>query len=188
MLNLAHEFVHKSPVSPDSLLFDGTTYDLPWDGLRITESPDAPVLPSLDHAMFLINSVQFHCAQIFHLFDEESFMAELYEFYADPAPQVMGASLFYIHLLLIIAFGKALVNQDNQQRKPPGIEFFSKALQILPDVHVLVRTPAISTEILCCVSLFFQCLDHRNSAYNYVCFLPSFHALLTLTPTRSVRP
>ncbi|KAM0351111.1 hypothetical protein ACHAPU_002895 [Fusarium lateritium] len=152
-----------------SLLFDGSAYDLGWDGSRITPPPDPPIMPSLDHAVFLINSVKFHCGQLFHLFDEETFMGYLHEFYADPNSHIAAADLRYIHLLLILAFGKAFSENNNYQAKrPPGADYFVTALRLLPSIHILVYEALISTEILCCIALYFESLDYRHSSHGFI--------------------
>ncbi|KAF5670057.1 positive activator of transcription [Fusarium heterosporum] len=167
-LSLTHEYIHQSPIATDSLLFDGSAYDLGWDGSRITPPPEPPIMPSLDHAVFLINSVKFHCGQLFHLFDEETFMAYLHEFYADPNSHITAADLRYIHLLLILAFGKAFSENNNYQAKrPPGADYFVTALRLLPSIHILVYEPLISTEILCCIALYFESLDYRHSSHGF---------------------
>ncbi|EGU76664.1 hypothetical protein FOXB_12826 [Fusarium oxysporum f. sp. conglutinans Fo5176] len=145
------------------------SYDLGWDGSRITPALDPPVMPSLDHAVFLINTVKFHCGQLFHLFDEETFMAYLHEFYADPSSHIAAADLPYIHLLLILAFGKAFAENNNYQAKrPPGADYFVTALRLLPSIHILVYEPLISTEILCCIALYFESLDYRHSSHGFI--------------------
>ncbi|KAF4339946.1 positive activator of transcription [Fusarium beomiforme] len=169
VLSLTHEYIHQSPISVDNLLFDGLAYDLGWDGSRITPTLDPPVMPSLDHAVFLINTVKFHCGQLFHLFDEESFMGYLHEFYANPSRHIAAADLPYIHLLLILAFGKAFAETNNYQAKrPPGADYFVTALRLLPSIHILVYQPLISTEILCCIALYFESLDYRHSSHGFI--------------------
>ncbi|KAL9561530.1 hypothetical protein ACKAV7_014377 [Fusarium commune] len=169
VLSLTHEYIHQSPISVDNLLFDGLAYDLGWDGSRIAPALDPPVMPSLDHAVFLINTVKFHCGQLFHLFDEETFMAYLHEFYADPSSHIAAADLPYIHLLLILAFGKAFAENNNYQAKrPPGADYFVTALRLLPSIHILVYEPLISTEILCCIALYFESLDYRHSSHGFI--------------------
>ncbi|KAF4442345.1 hypothetical protein F53441_11773 [Fusarium austroafricanum] len=169
VLSLTHEYIHQSPISVDNLLFDGLAYDLGWDGSRVTPALDPPVMPSLDHAVFLINTVKFHCGQLFHLFDEETFMAYLHEFYADPSSHISAADLRYIHLLLVLAFGKAFAENNNYQAKrPPGADYFVTALRLLPSIHILVYEPLISTEILCCIALYFESLDYRHSSHGFI--------------------
>lgn len=110
--------------------------------------------------------MKFRCGQLYHLFDEDDFMRRLHEFYSDPGPTPTG--LWYTHFLIIIAFGKGFVQQKRQGTRPAGSEYVVKALQHFPDMNVLYREPLVSTEILCCLSLYLQCLDFRGSAHNYV--------------------
>lgn len=147
------------------LLFDGSAYDLPWDGSRSLPDSNTPIIPSQDYAILLINVVKFHCAQLVHLFDEDEFNANLDAFYANEDDGVWKESLWYIHFLLIIAFGKAFVQHKFQSSRPPGADFFIQALQLLPDTNRLCREPIMAIEILCCISLYMQALDFRNAAH-----------------------
>ncbi|KAL4764818.1 Zn(II)2Cys6 transcription factor [Aspergillus foveolatus] len=168
ILGMTHEHLYHSPLPTDSLLFEGSTYDLGWDGLRTTVYAEAPIVPTLDYSIYLINAVKFHAGQLYHLFDEGTFMGGLYAFYEDPQQQMATDGLWYIHYLVIVALGKALVVQRNRDARPPGCEFFARALQLLPDTTHLARDSIIATEILCGVALYLQALDHRNSAYNFI--------------------
>ncbi|KAE8353459.1 hypothetical protein BDV28DRAFT_157005 [Aspergillus coremiiformis] len=168
ILSMTHDHLYNSPLPTGSLYFDGSAYDLGWDGTRNTISQDIPMAPPLDFSIYLMNAVKFHAGQLFHLFDEESFMAGLYAFYENPDHQMAHSGLWYIHYLLILAFGKAFVVQRNQGSRPAGCEFFTKALQLLPDTTYLSRDPIIATEILCCIALYLQSLDFRSAAHNYI--------------------
>lgn len=165
---MTHEALYKSPLPPDSLLFEGSTYDLGWDGSRISVDQIPLIVPTLDHSIYLIDAVKFHAGQLFHLFDEGTFMDGLYAFYENPQQETATPSLWYIHYLVVIAFGKALSVNWNRGGRPPGREFFTKALQLLPDSTLLSRDAVNATEILCCISLYLQSLDFRNSAHNFV--------------------
>jgi hypothetical protein len=167
ILSLAHQHAYQEALSPEALLFDEMTYELPWDGLRTTPGPDVPIVPTRDHTMYLINAVKFRCGQLYHLFEEGEFMASLQEFYSGDG-HTMTNSLWYIHFLLILAFGKGFVQPKAQGKKPPGVGYFVKALQLLPDPGALYRDPMVATEILCCIALYSQSIDCRTSAHNYV--------------------
>lgn len=181
ILSMTHEHVYHAPLQTDSLIFDGTTYDLGWDGTRTTVYQEAPIVPTLDYSIYLINAVKFHAGQLYHLFDEGTFMGGLYSFYEDPQQQMSLDTLWYIHYLVIIALGKALIVQRNRDTRPPGCEFFTRALQLLPDSTHLSRDSTIACEVLCCVALYLQSLDHRNSAHNFVrTYPPMFIWLLTV--------
>ncbi|CAP91208.1 Pc13g01390 [Penicillium rubens Wisconsin 54-1255] len=167
VLSLAHQHLYQDVLPTESLIFDETTYELGWDGLRTTPSLDFPVVPTRDHTMYLINAVKFRCGQLYHLFEEDVFMSSLQQFYSGDG-QSMTNSLWYIHFLLILAFGKGFVQPKAQGRKPPGVSYFVKALQLLPDPTALYRDPTLGTEILCCIALYYQCVDFRTSAHNYI--------------------
>ncbi|KAK7228238.1 hypothetical protein V2G26_000408 [Clonostachys chloroleuca] len=168
IMSLTHEYVHGTPIAPTTLLFDGSAYDLGWDGARVNHPFDHAPLPSLDHAIFLINNVKFHCSQLFHLFDEESFMKYLYDYYSHPTPKTGTPDLQFIHLLVILAMGKALGGSTFQSDIPPGSEYFVMAIQRMPSFHALFGQPILLTEVLCCIALYFQCLDHRHASHAFI--------------------
>ncbi|EAA57671.1 hypothetical protein AN6030.2 [Aspergillus nidulans FGSC A4] len=121
ILGMTHENLYHSPLPTDSLLFEGSTYNLGWNGLRTTVYAEALVVPTLDYSIYLINAVKFHAGQLYHLFDEGTFMGGLYAFYEDPQQQMTTGGLWYIHYLVIIALGKALVVQRNRDTRPRDI-------------------------------------------------------------------
>ncbi|TQN67216.1 Proline utilization trans-activator, partial [Colletotrichum shisoi] len=162
---------HESPEIP--LNVDAQAFRLDWPSSRNvasqTTTPTADI-PSLDYALYLTNTVKFHLGQTYHLFDEEGFMAGLHDFYRrGPSTEPPAdARLWYIQFLLIMAFGKALLVPGNPAQTPPGSGLVTRALELLPDVHGLYRDPVLSVEILCCLALYLQSVDHRNSAYTYI--------------------
>lgn len=175
LLSMAHERLYNAPLPTNSLLFDGVTYDLGWDGTRTEIRLEPPMVPTLDFSLFLINAVKFHAGQLFHLFDEASFMGVLYSFHESPQAQMIANPLWYVHYLLILAFGKAFVVQKSRDNRPSGCEFFTKAMQLLPDTSYLTRDPMTATEILCCVALYYQALDYRSAAFTFVSPLADGH-------------
>ncbi len=168
-MNLVHEHTHKSPLPGADLLFDGSAYDLPWDGSRSVPDSSAPTIPSKDYAVFLINAFKFHCGQLVHLFDEDEFQANLDAFYSRSDNRAWKESLWYIHFLLIIAFGKSFVQPKHHDSRPSGAHFFVHALRLLPDTTYLCQEPVVAAEILCCKAVYLQALDSRNAAYVTVC-------------------
>ncbi|CAG8935031.1 unnamed protein product [Penicillium salamii] len=125
-------------------------------------------LPSLDYAIYLTNTVQFHIAQLYHLFDQTLFMNGLHKFYESDVPEPPQSKLWYIQYLLIISFGKTFLIQTSAEGIPPGAVFFARAMKLLPGIPGLLDDPLLSVEILCAAALYLQCLDHRNSAYVYL--------------------
>ncbi|ENI01672.1 hypothetical protein COCC4DRAFT_75012 [Bipolaris maydis ATCC 48331] len=159
VLNVVHQHIRRTPLPGTDFLFDGSAYDLPW------LKTNAPVIPSIDYAIFLVNAVKFHCGQLVHLFDEEEFNAKMYAFYGNAEPNKLQGGLWYVQFLLIIAFGRTLVQRKHQASKPPGADFFVHALQLLPDTSRLCREPLLASEILCGIALYLQALDSRNAAH-----------------------
>lgn len=159
-----------SPESPEvPMNFDGNSYDINWP---ITDQPviiSRDDLPSLDYALYLINTVKFDVCQTYHLFDEERFMQQLQEFYNRPKPDLKRTDkLWCIQFLVVLAFGKAFLLQASTEGSVPGCDFFSRAVALLPSINVLFQQPLVSIEILCSISLYLQSVDHRNSAFTYV--------------------
>lgn len=171
VLAMAHEKVVHTPLSPENLLFEGKSYDLGWNGVRQSPSVpqnDPPVLPSADYATYLISAVKFHCGQLYHLFEEEKFMQQFTTFQQDPTQKSQLSSLWYIHYLLILAFGKAFVAQSSKGSKPPGADLFVHAMELMPEFAFYNTDPIEAIQVLCCAALYLHCLDFRGAAYRKV--------------------
>lgn len=173
---MAHEKVLGAPLPPENLLFEGKSYDLEWDGERRLSSPtqaEIPALPSADFATFLINAVKFHCGQVFYLFEDERFTQQFAQFQTDSAKAIETSRLWYIHYLLILAFGKAFVAPcDSRSRKPPGAELFVHAMTLMPEFSFYDADPIEEIQVLCCAALYLHCLDFRGAAYCMVRYYP----------------
>jgi hypothetical protein len=149
-------------------MFDGKVYILDWSS---NSAGGQPVLPNIDYAIHLVNMVKFHCSPMFHLFDEEAFMEGVHAHYKGEGRQTgLVQQLWFIHFMLILAFGKALTTggKSNKSNQPPGAAFFMHAIRLLPNMTVLWDEPVEGAEILCCIALYLHCIEHRGSAYNYV--------------------
>lgn len=175
---------HDSPEMP--LNPDGHALTLSWPSVGGVGPLSMERLPSLDYALYLTNTVKFHLGQMYHLFDEKTFMQDLHRFYnqgprREPLPE---RRLWYIHYLLIMAFGKALLSGCVGEQ-PVGSEFSARAIELLPDSFGLYQDPILSIEILSCLALYLQSIDHRNSAYLYVSENPNpiRHLAVTLPLT-----
>lgn len=97
-------------------------------------------------------------------------MRGLHDFYTKGANQepTTDTRLWYIQFLLVMAFGKALLLPAAPGESPPGGGLVSRALELLPDNPGLYQDPILSVEILCCLALYMQSVDHRNSAFTYI--------------------
>ena len=148
--------------------FDANAYDVQWGSPQIPVLPNKDDLPSLDHALYLSNTVKFRICQMFDLFDEAEFMKELHEFYTEPSEKLRCSKMWCIKYFLIVAFGKAFLERSTKPTSPPGSTYFIQAMNLLPNSEDLYREPIIAIEILCMVSLYLQSSDMRRSAYSYV--------------------
>lgn len=168
---MSHEQILGQPLSSQNLHFQSEAYDIGWDGSRADPSClplDSTTLPTADHAIYLINAVKFHVGQMFHLFDEESFMRSFSIFHTPSADKSGLMPLWYTHYLLILAFGKAFLARTVKGRRPPGSELFVQAMKIFPDVTFLCMHPIETVEILCCATLYLHSLDFRSPAFQLV--------------------
>ena len=172
VLAMTYEQLIGRPLPPEDLLYDGNVYPFSWDGTKsaVSQYPfDASSLPTRDFALHIINTVKFHCGQLFYLFVEENFMAQFVLFHQDPAETSRVSPLWYVHYLLILAFGKSLVAQSGKGTKPPpGIDLFVRAMQLMPDFTFLEADPIEKIQVMCCAALYLQCLEHRSAAHRIV--------------------
>ncbi|KAJ5480045.1 fungal-specific transcription factor domain-containing protein [Penicillium desertorum] len=151
---IAHRHAYNEALPTEALIFEGTAYNLN-DESRTDLVPEQPIIPSLDHTLYLINMVNFRYGQLYHLFDKGYFIRSLHDYYSNDRRSRD-------------TFGKSFLQTRSQERKPPGIKYFAKDIQLLPDHNRLYSSPLVSTEILCCIAIFYQTLDCRSPAYNYV--------------------
>ncbi|UQC79247.1 uncharacterized protein CLUP02_04726 [Colletotrichum lupini] len=171
VLSMTHEAITGTALSPENLFFDGKVYDLRWDGGRISSSGDdfsLASLPTQDFAIYLINSVKFHCCRLFYLFEEDSFMEHFATFHASAADQSKVPRLWFVHYLIILAFGKAFIVQTSKSHQPPGADLFVQAMKLMPDFTFFECDYIERMQVLCCTSLYLHCISCRPAAYRYV--------------------
>jgi proline utilization trans-activator len=125
-------------------------------------------VPLKDYAEYLMTTTIFHLGSIYHLFDKEEFLAKLTLFYEKGTPIVDGSNLWHVEFLLIMALGKLLLAREASKLGPPGAAEFLKAMKLLPSIANMYRERVLSTEILCCVSMYLHCVDMRSAAHNFV--------------------
>ncbi|KAJ5698666.1 fungal-specific transcription factor domain-containing protein [Penicillium macrosclerotiorum] len=157
VLGMAHERLTGSLLFPDP------------NNLGMANSPqdlfDVSNLPTPDFAKHLINSVKFHCGQLFYLFEEGTFMERFEAFQQSPAEEALALPLWFCHYLLILAFGKGFVVQSTRLCSPPGAEQFVQAMHCMPDFSLFDGDPIETTQVLCCAALYLQCIHRRGPAY-----------------------
>ncbi|KAF4781920.1 hypothetical protein HER10_EVM0005103 [Colletotrichum scovillei] len=171
VLSMTHEAITGTALSPENLFFDGKVYDLKWDGGRIPSPGDdfsLASLPTQDFAIYLINSVKFHCCRLFYLFEEESFMEHFATFHASAADQSKVPRLWFVHYLILLAFGKAFIVQTSKSHQPPGADLFVQAMKLMPDFTFFECDYIERMQVICCTSLYLHCISCRPAAYRYI--------------------
>lgn len=179
---MTHEKLTGSSLPPDpgNLLFDKEVYNLQWDGNRAScpqDIFDISNLPTADFARYLISSVQFHCGQLFYLYEEGRFMEQFEAFQQNPAKEARSNPLWFCHYLLILAFGKSFVVQSTRSQVPAGAEHFTQAMQCMPDFNFFNGDPIEKIQVMCCAALYLQSAQNRTRAYRMV--RPNFYAVNT---------
>ncbi|CAN8105390.1 unnamed protein product [Discula destructiva] len=125
-------------------------------------------LPPIDIARKLFAAQYTYIGTIFSFTDPAAFERLLQQAYREP-PDVgdQEACLAHAKLLVILAFGKLYsVNQWIDYSGPPGFEYFTHALELLPDMHDEGST--LFVETLALVGYFMQNLNRRDAAFLYV--------------------
>jgi proline utilization trans-activator len=166
---------HAAPTPLAAPRLDGTAYALDWPDTDAIGSGRED-MPTLDYAIYLINTVKFHLGQLYHIFDENTFESRLREFYTtSPEDSTERDKIWLVQLLVILALGKAFLSRESTNTKPPGAKYFERALALLPVVHKLYADPVTSVEAYCAIALYEQSIEHRNSAYTHVSMLAAKH-------------
>ncbi|KAL7933028.1 hypothetical protein V8C35DRAFT_67699 [Trichoderma chlorosporum] len=172
-ISMLQQYVKDQPVPQLSATSDGGAFILDWPSTS-QHAPNASLtadrLPSLSYALYLTETVKFHLGSMYHLYDEESFRQELNPFYAiGPCVEPPESNrLWFIQYLLVMALGKALIMPGTLGNRPTGYDYVLKAIELLPDANGYYRDSILSVEVLCCLSLYLQSIDHRNTAYIYI--------------------
>jgi proline utilization trans-activator len=150
-------------------LFDGDLYPIQWQPVRAAEHPDISNLPSIDHALYLFNTVKFHLGHNHLLIDEREFVTHVHEFYyGDPIKQANECRLWFVQFLLVLAFGNAFLLSSKNTTDPPGAKFFLRAMSLMPDHTALSQGGFLAIEVLSLTGLYLYSIDHRSSAHVYI--------------------
>lgn len=149
---------------------ESQAYDLTW----CSQNPENPEtsgnLPSIDHALYLINAVKFHISQLFHLFDEDAFLQNVHDFYQKSSTERMQTSKVWLaQFFVTLALGKTAVAAPTHNKETlAGTELFMRAMHLMPDPSSLFNECLTAIETLCAVTLFLVRADMRNSSFIYI--------------------
>ncbi|KAJ5288682.1 hypothetical protein N7478_001712 [Penicillium angulare] len=158
----------ESPYQVPSSL-DQEVYPLRWRAAPNEDPPDISGLPSHDDALYLFNTVKHHLDQHYRFFDEEAFTAHLHEFYGNNSlRKATEDRLWFVHFLLVLAFGNAFLLRSRNSRDPPGSKYFVRAMSLMPDYTDLWTKGLMAVEVMALAGLYLYSIDHRELANVYV--------------------
>jgi len=125
-------------------------------------------LPPMDIARRLFAAQYTYIGTIFFFTDPEAFEELLEEAYGGlPDVNDKESCLAYAKVLMILAFGQLYsINQWIGFKGPPGIDYFTHALELLPDAHE--DGSILCVETLAYVGYFMQNMNRRDAAFVYI--------------------
>ncbi|CRL19952.1 Fungal transcriptional regulatory protein, N-terminal [Penicillium camemberti] len=151
------------------IITDRNAYQVQWTKAQSNGIADITALPSQDHAIYLVNTVNFHIGHFLHLYDDEEFMKNLDEFYGDVQQKVQKSKLWYIQFLVVMAFGETLLLPASKTSQSSACsQYFTRAMSLLPDITEMWNDPILSVELLALVALYLYSLDMRDSSCGYI--------------------
>lgn len=158
-----------SSVSNSPIFLTDDVYDIKWSPIPAATAIDIGGLPSLDYALYMVDTVKFHLGPTYRCFDNKTFQEHIREFYfGDPAKKAEEQRLWFVQFLMVLAFGKAFLSQSVSSDEPPGAKFFIRAMSLLPDITMLWKDGLLAIEVLAMAGLYLYCIDRRESAHVYV--------------------
>ncbi|KAK1676008.1 hypothetical protein BDP55DRAFT_693686 [Colletotrichum godetiae] len=167
-LMMAERLQVETPFSAPSFLND-EIYPLRWKASTVDGQPDISGLPSIDHAIYLFNTVKFHLGQNYQLIDELNFVKNLEEFYYGLASKKAAESpLWFVQFLLVLSFGQAFLSRSKDSKEPPGAKFFVRAMALLPETNSLWKDSLLAIEVLALAGLYLYSIYQRESAQLYI--------------------
>ncbi|OQE22806.1 hypothetical protein PENFLA_c012G09477 [Penicillium flavigenum] len=168
VLALIGRKVPESNCPPDPFHIDGVAFKLTWRPYPPDEIPDVTNLPPLDYALFLFNTVKFYFGFLSFMIDERAYLQDLHEFYRDPPAKAASKRPWYCQYLLVLAFGKAFLTQRNPSGTPPGHQYASRAMALLPDLSGVDEDPLACIQALSLGAVYLQSIDMRRAAFQHI--------------------
>ncbi|KAI5459220.1 hypothetical protein BGZ63DRAFT_272938 [Mariannaea sp. PMI_226] len=160
---------------------DGSAFRMQRRPLCYGEAPDVSGLPPSDFALFLVKTAMFSLGPLAKLVDEQDFLRNMEELYQDAPAKAKRCTHWYSLFLLMLAFGKAFISSGSKDNKPPGYQYASRAMSLLPDMAGIDYEPVVSAQALTLAALYYQSVDMRVAAFHHigqalrVCVLAGMH-------------
>lgn len=148
---------------------DGDIYPLDWSNLKPYPEPLLSIpLPPIDQTIHAFSVVKFYLGQIYHLFNED-FEEQIRHFYERRvAGEMIHSRMWFVQLLLVLAFGRAFSSRARTEDSPPGSKMFISAMSIMPNQTFTGKDSLTVIENLALISLYLYAIDHREGAHSHV--------------------
>ncbi|OHW99443.1 zn 2cys6 transcription factor [Colletotrichum incanum] len=167
-LMMAESLQIETPFNASSFLKD-EVYTLKCRASTADEQPDISGLPSIDHALYLFNTVKFRLGENYQLIDEKTFTRNLEEFqYGITSRKVAESRLWFVQSFLVLSFGQAFLSRSKTSKEPPGSKFYIRAMALLPEPTSLWKDSLLAIKVLSLAGLYLYSIYHRESALLYV--------------------
>ncbi|OOQ91732.1 Zn(II)2Cys6 transcription factor [Penicillium brasilianum] len=154
---------------PPRFYLDGDIYPFAWNRVTNADPVDMSGLPSLDYALHLFQIVQFHLGQAYRIFDHDSFVTRIRQFYNSPSDGKAAEPRFwFVQFLMVLALGNAFLSRPRNQKDPPGAKFFARAMSAMPNYTSTGKDSLLAIEALALVGLYLYAIDHREAAHVHV--------------------
>ncbi|KXT16587.1 hypothetical protein AC579_6308 [Pseudocercospora musae] len=161
-----YEPQQEATLSP--FFMDGAAFHLKWAAKPTVERSDLQGLPPKNYVDYMYSTVKFQLGDLFSMVDEQSFLQTWRAFQEDPWNTVQQHRLWFVEYLLFLAFGKAFLGESDGSNAPKGHEFAARAMCLLPGPFEMHQEELLGIEVLALVALYFQSIDMRIIAYQYI--------------------
>lgn len=143
------------------------------------------IWPSQQQAQRYLSTMLASIGRLQHLVEPGIVNQRLSETYF-PKPETHRVEgLWYVQLSLVFAIGRLLDGDaPDVDDQPPGYEYFSQAMDLLPNACVLQGAETLGIEITALITFYLQCSERKDDAYIYVrtpLILCRLKAIISLT-------
>lgn len=183
---MTEKLEEESAKEPPRFYLDGDIYPCAWNRVVSSDPIDTSGLPSLDYALHLFQTVQFHLGQAYRFFDQESFVARIREFYNSPlGGRAAEPRFWFVSFLMVLALGNAFLSRPRNKTDPPGFKYFARAMSAMPNYTSTGKDSLMAIEALALVGLYLYAIDHREAAHVHVCIeFSHYHRLKERIPSQ----
>ncbi|GAP93113.1 putative Zn 2Cys6 transcription factor [Rosellinia necatrix] len=157
-----------SPSENTHNFMKGNPYELRWKPAGPEDVSSTKGLPSMDHALYLFDTVKFHLGHRYRFFDPE-FVSDVKRFYKCSVDEQAATSrLWFIQFLLVLAFGNAFLSRSKAANSPAGSNFFLRAMSLMPDQADMWKGSILAIEVMALAGLYLFSVGRREAAHTFL--------------------